>query len=160
MTRSIDDFDWDDASQNDAVIQRAVDEVCVYENSFGDIAIRKRADWDDASDTFIVIAKGNAPAFIAKVQEVAGLFSAREIEMMRARPDIDWAAVIEEFSEFESDEEPNAGPGETRVPKDPTAAERMKRYRKRLKERENEEGSDRNGVTKPANDRNELRLAG
>lgn len=76
--------------------------------------------------------------------------------MMNARPDIDWQTVLKEFDEAEGDD------AEAASPKDPTAAERMRRYRKRQKEKQNKSGDVTRDVTPPAEDRNEpqMRLVG
>jgi hypothetical protein len=67
------EFDWQEAQDQGAVVQQSVEQVAVYTNLHDDVVVRQQQMWDEERDTYIVIARGNLPAFIAKLQELAGL---------------------------------------------------------------------------------------
>ena len=71
------EFDWQAAQDEGAIVQQAVERGAVYENPYGDLVVRQERGEYDEHDTYIVIARGNLPAFIAKLQELVAEDSAR-----------------------------------------------------------------------------------
>jgi hypothetical protein len=67
-----DDFNWDDDVAADSVVQNSVEKVAIYANPNGDVLIRQERRWDEEDDTWIIIARGNVGAAIAKMRVAMG----------------------------------------------------------------------------------------
>ena len=117
------------------MVAQRQDSVACYENANGSITIRRERDWDEDDDVIIVITKANVPAFVRAILRAAG----SDLELVRSlgngsyedvHSDIDWRAANTDSHRFEAAEE-NAERRSlsTKVPKDPTAAERQRRSR-------------------------------
>ena len=64
------DFDWDDNA--DDIVQQSVERVAIFTNPNGDLVIRQERCWDQEDDTWIIIARGNVGAAIAKMRGAIG----------------------------------------------------------------------------------------
>jgi hypothetical protein len=144
MSETSREFDWN-AFEGD-VIQQQVEKVAVYANPRGDIVIRQERRWDEEEDVFIVIARAHAFAAARAILCSAGI-RPDLATMVAARPDIDWQAAMSDFDMAEARD--SAGLGEDRAsPRDPTGAERQRRYRARKR------NADRDAaVTEPVAER-------
>lgn len=100
-----DTFDWSD-SEN--VIARSQLAVAVYPNRYGDAVIRSERDEFHQEDTTIIVPRHRIAALIERLQE------------LRDAAELDVAAQREAA--------PSVAPS---APKDPTNAERQRRYRER-----------------------------
>lgn len=110
------DFDWIDSAEDVVVPEQAA--IAVYLNPRGDVVIRQQAQYHPDEDTWIVVAPDRAQAVADAIVEAARL-----------------AVYHPEDDELAPPAERTAA-----VPKDPTAAERQRRYRERHR---NSHGADR-----------------
>ncbi|MGO8842042.1 MAG: hypothetical protein ACLQF1_13215 [Methyloceanibacter sp.] len=74
------DFDWQGAEDQGLIVQQDVERVAVYTNPHDDLVIRQLARWDEEEDIFIVIARGNVEAVIARMRTCVGLLEEAELE--------------------------------------------------------------------------------
>lgn len=137
------EFSWEAVAEH--IVQQQVECVAIYANDRGDIVIRQQQRWDEEDDSWIVIAKANAFAAARAILEAADI-RPDVAAMIASRPDIDWAAVDQEFEcqVLEADDS---------KPKDRTAAQRQRRYRARKRDGERD-----STVTESVTDRDELPL--
>lgn len=118
------DFDWSD--QEDVVLPEQP-ATAVYVNPRGHIVIRQQ---DDHEDVWIIVQPQNARRLAAAILRAAG-------------DDEALGRLLGSHSE---------APSHGDRPKDPTAAERQRRYRERNADRDVTRNADRNGPVTP--DRN------
>ena len=109
------DFDW---TADDSIAVREQPAIAVYANNNGQVTLRRQGAWDDDDDCFIPIARENVLAIIGAILAAAGM---DDVRLYRESPgglcsDIDLP--------------------EPAQPRDRTAAERQRRHRAKLKERD------------------------
>lgn len=100
------DFDWT-GSGSIAVAEQLA--IAIYPNPKGVVVVRQERAWDEDSDTVIFVNPDHARAVAAAILEAAGL-----------EPDVVIAGLL--------------APPATPPVADPTAAERQRRHRQRLKQ--------------------------
>lgn len=64
------EFDWFD---DESIVLRPQLAVAIYNNERGGLVIRQERDWNEESDTFIVIAPENVAAFVDRITDAAGI---------------------------------------------------------------------------------------
>jgi len=67
-----DDFDWNELS-SEHIIANEQAKVAAYPNTDGDLVIRRRGNWDEVGDPFIVIGAAYVEALVEHVRELFGL---------------------------------------------------------------------------------------
>jgi hypothetical protein len=105
-----DEQDFNWCDDTNTVLRERRETAC-YLNSFGEIVVRQRASWDREEDPWIFFPCSDALAIVSAILRAAGL------------DDVEIAAEVDRAA-----------------PKDPTAAERQRRYRRRHR-------NGRNGAT-------------
>jgi hypothetical protein len=115
MSATDSEFDW---AEDPAVVQQRVPSLAVYTNPMGLVVIRQEAEWDEDSDPFLLIHPTNALAVAQAILREAGYGD----DLRPALPEVERHAAppVERIAD-------SAEP----KPKDATAAERMRRHRKR-----------------------------
>ena len=114
-----DDFDWN-VDDNPDVVVTWQNCIAVYENVAGSIVIRRERAWDEDDDVIILVTKASAPALAQAILRAAGVVMPTAV------------AITHELLP-----PPPA--------KDPTAAERQRRFRNRHRN-----GDDRDGHAETA----------
>ncbi len=139
MTTS-DNFDW---CSDPAVILHEQPPIAVYTNESGAIILRMGGDVIQNYDQIIIIRPENALAIVGAILRAADM---GDVELSRKLFDMPYGAGYEdvELPPALTGGDDNSG-SLPREPKDPTAAERMRRYRN--KHRNDDRNDDRNGVT-------------
>jgi hypothetical protein len=120
---SVGRFDWGDLEPADIVAPSQL-ETAVYLNTDNDLVIRRRPDgFTESDDVWIVIGQSYVPALIGRITAMYGLPP----------------PIVESFPSHRPD--PVALPPPT-LRRDPTAAERQRRFRERRKQSRNAEHSE------------------
>jgi hypothetical protein len=134
MTEARDDYDeMAELEAEGRVIQHEVQNVAILPNEAGDIVIKEIVhSFPGPCITEIVIGRANAMAAASAILRAAGfdLIRPEIFRMMLKRRDIDWNVVMKDFDQF-VEAEANEPDGPHPAPRDRTAAERMRRYRRK-----------------------------
>jgi hypothetical protein len=64
------EFSWND---DDSVILQEQRRTAVYFNTRDELVIRQQADWNEETDTVVIIAKNNIPDFLDKLTDTCGV---------------------------------------------------------------------------------------
>jgi hypothetical protein len=67
MADNVTDFSW---TNKDAVAVRQQDAIAIYENPDGDMVIRRRRDWNEEDDVWIVIARDQVRTVMQAMEKV------------------------------------------------------------------------------------------
>jgi hypothetical protein len=132
------DFDW---REDESIAVQNQPAIAVYTNACGQVVLRRERSWDEEDDGFIHISKENVLTVIGAILRAAGM---DDVYLYRQSlgglcHDVDLPARPD-LGETGSNEEPAKL-------RDPTAAERQRRRRAKLRD------SDRDNVTDDAPDR-------
>lgn len=61
------DFSW---NNSDAIAVRQQDAIAVYANPDGDMVVRRRRDWNEDDDVWIVVARDQVRTVISAMEKV------------------------------------------------------------------------------------------
>ena len=64
------EFSW---NSDDSVVLQEQRRTAIYFNTRGELVIRQEADWNEDTDTVLVIAKNNIPDFLDKLTDTCGV---------------------------------------------------------------------------------------
>ena len=64
------EFSW---NSDDSVILQEQRRTAVYFNTRDELVIRQQADWNEETDTVVIIAKNNIPDFLDKLTDICGV---------------------------------------------------------------------------------------
>jgi hypothetical protein len=127
------EFNWID---DDSIAVREQPAIAVYENTCGQVTLRRERAWNEEDDVFIPIARENVLTIIGAMLRAAGM---DDVRLYRERPgglccDVEFPTSMEQPANLQI----------ASKPKDRTATERQRR--RRAKTRDNRD-RNRDSVT-------------